>query len=140
MSIYFERNFSIEELGYNSFPKLKNLSFKDFHGEFMSSERHGIIFVEKYLSNFEIEDNMEFIYSYAFWMSKITYIMIPKSMKIICKKAFYQSSLETIEFEKGTELDLIDDKAFYNDNIKNIELPNVTEKLGANLFNDIESI
>lgn len=113
--IKFAEGSKLKFIEINSLPRLGNLIIKNANfiknknGSVMSSNPRGIVFVPKKLKSFEIDQNVEVIYSNAFIDSKIKYITIPRSIKKICSRAFYKSMLESVIFQ-----DLISLMAYFH--------------------------
>ena len=71
----------------------------------------------------------------------IGYILIPKSLKIISKYAFHQCNvLKKIEFEKDSQLELIDDFAFAQTKLEKITIPKHVKKIGKSAFYFIDNL
>lgn len=145
-SINFCSGSNLKSLGLNSFPKLEDLSIKNKHfindkkAAIISINPRGIVFTNKLMTSFELDSNIEVIYSNAFKDSTITSIKFPKSIKKICKCVFNRSNLKRVDFAEGSELDLIDDEAFFDCFIQRIKLPLIKEKLGNALGKHLKVI
>ena len=74
---------------------------------------------------FAENSNVETIGNSAFYYSHIESITVPKSVKTLDEGAFYCGGFETIEFEDGFEIEMIDKQVFYScTQLKNITIPN----------------
>lgn len=126
-NIKFSTGSQLKYLGFNSLRRVKSLVInKDNfitkeNVVVMSLNPRGIVFVPKELTELEIDSDVEVIYSFAFWKSRIRSLKLPKSLKKIYLGSLSAISPE-ITFEEGTELEFIDN-AFQNYGIEYIKLP-----------------
>lgn len=110
------------------------------NGVVLSKNPHGIVFVPKNLTEIQIDSNIEVIFSSAFGFSKIRRINLPRSLKMICQKAFCGSQLESIMFEDGTELDCLLEFALSETRIESLKLPIITKEVGHAFGSDLKTI
>ncbi|OHT11689.1 hypothetical protein TRFO_03934 [Tritrichomonas foetus] len=62
-------------------------------------------------------------------------VKIPTTVKLIFPSAFYNSHINTIEFEKDSELETIDKSAFYGcDNLTHLSLPSSVTRINIEAF------
>lgn len=83
-----------------------------------------------------IPDNVTSIADFAFFQSDVSEVVIPAGVKSIGKLAFaYCYKLNKVEFQKGSQLSLIDEDAFSECTaLSSISLPNGLKKIGARAF------
>lgn len=94
------------------------------YGVVLSLHQPGIVFVPESISEFEIDQSIEVIYSYAFHSIAIKDIYFPKSLKKICNRDFDSSMLRSVTFEEGTNvLDSLDMRALKCRYLNEIKLP-----------------
>lgn len=94
------------------------------------------------LISVELSENseLEIIDDFAFMLSSIEKIKIPKSLKYIGDNSFRSTSLETIEFPENSELISIGKKAFATTDIKKFVFPNNDMVISSDLFDKCENI
>lgn len=101
------------------------------------------IIIPNVIKNFKCIETIEFesgsqltkIDECFFVSANIEHILIPKHVKHIYSSAFQQSKLKTIEFEKDSELVLIDKFAFYdNRNLTSISIPSSVQYINFRAF------
>lgn len=134
-NVRFEEGTRIRSIDFNAFSarltslQVNNSNFRTSgKGVVTSINPRGIVFVPRNLKEIEIDQELEVIYSYAFFYSKIKNITFPPSLKKICTGAFQISEIETIEFSPGTVLNYIEQDAF-NSSVKKLKLPLVNGKV-----------
>lgn len=92
------------------------------NGVVMSLHPRGIVFVPNSLNNLDIDPNVEVIYSHALEGTIITSLSFPKSLKQIHSFAFSFSSLNSVIFEEGTNIESIGLKVFTKSEIENLSI------------------
>lgn len=145
--IEFQEGSKLKKIGFNALGGSEDLIINNENfikrddGVVISLNPLGIVFVPKRLTELEIEEGVEVIYSSAFYKSNISSITLPKSIKKIYKSAFESAKLESVTFEEGTELDFLYSYSFADTNIKSIELPHIRDEVGRFVFgNSLECI
>lgn len=103
------------------------------NGVVMSLNPKGIVFVPRELTEIETL-GVEVIYSRAFLRSSIKILKLPRTLKKIYDAAFYDSSIESIIFEKGTELDYIGKWPFEATKIQILKLPRINGEINHTLL------
>ena len=86
--------------------------------------------------DFDVSTDILFIPKTCFYCkTKLTRIVIPKSIRIICEKAFKNCvNLETVEINSVSPL-FIKDEAFYNcSSLLSIKIPNLISQIGKKAF------
>lgn len=125
----------LRSLGLNSLPSLDGLIInnKNFstlnNGVVISHSPRGIIHVPKELTEIKIDPNVEVIFSYAFTNSNLAVLNFPKSLRRICSHSLCASNIETMLFEEGTEIDIIEENAFHCTSVGFIKFPLVKKKV-----------
>lgn len=135
-TIVFSEGSRLRSIGINTFTELEDLILDNENfvmsenGVIISQNPKGIVFFPEKITNYEMEPDIEIIYSNAFALCPIQNFCFPKSLKKIGRGAFFESYITTITFEEGAELDFIDDDAFNRTEIINMKFPLIKEKLG----------
>ncbi|KAK8892239.1 hypothetical protein M9Y10_029462 [Tritrichomonas musculus] len=97
------------------------------HGKLIMSKSDNfnvIEFASRDIKRVEIPPNVIQISAYSFGQSTIEKIVIPSSVKSICKVAFYCCKLlESVEIPKDSKLENIGSSAFYFTSIRKIFIP-----------------
>lgn len=131
---------SVEKIQYDTFFKLRSLNIMNHNfktsgeGVVTSYRPRAILFVPPNVESIDIDPELEIIFSFAFYKSRIKSISLPRTLKIIGQGAFLDSSLENIEFAEGTELDLLDTESLCARNLRSVKLPNVRGEMGDSII------
>lgn len=94
---------------------------------------YGLVFVPKDFYQFDIPETVEQIYGNAFYVTKITSICIPTSVRIIGSRVF-SPMLKEIVFASPSNCKEIMDFAFTKTMIKGISIPESVEILGSAFY------
>lgn len=135
----------LKYIGFSMLPTFEKLVINSVNfvtmenGVVMSLKPRGIVFVPRDLTEFEIDPDVEVIYSSAFKYSQIRSIRIPKSVKRVYEGAC-SDKIESITFEEGTELELAGIFAFSFTRTKSIKLPLIKGELRLMSFSGFEVI
>lgn len=133
LNIRFEEGTKIRSIGFHSFGKLDSLVINNEHfttnenGVIMSINPKGIVFVPKSLENLNIDQDIEVVYSNAFYQSKIDVLNFPPTLKRIYSDAFSSSEIKEINFAEGTELDFFEKNHRMLPNLQKLILPPIKD-------------
>jgi len=90
---------------------------------------------------FDIESNINEIPKYLFYESGLKKITLPKSVKKIGTRAFYETiNLEQVMFEKDSELIEIENEAFLGSGLKEIIFPDKINRIGQQAFFNLRNL
>ena len=123
---------------YNHLPAgkdncLVNIDYGD--GSFGKDESHTYATAGRYTVKFYFEKQIAEIATGAFMMTSLRNVIIPASVKVICKSAFTNSSLESIAFEANDTLKQIELSAFGNCHcLQQIDIPASVENIADGAF------
>lgn len=95
----------------------------DSEGIVHCSSPVGIVFCPNTVREIDLDENLEDIYANVFRSSRIYTISIPKSIKRIGVEAFYRASIDDINFDPQSRIELIDKAAFNYTIIPEVILP-----------------
>ncbi len=95
------------------------------------------VFMMTGLEELEWNEKIEEIDQICFYDSKLGDVTIPKSVKYIRDASFRKAGINSLQFEKGSQLKEISRLAFADNNISELELPDGIEKIdGDGVFSN----
>ena len=93
------------------------------------------------LKSITLPDSLAYISSSAFVGSSIESVKIPKKVHSIYENAFENTVINSVEFEKGSKLEIIDKSAFKGcSNLKSIVIPASVTTIGTFAFWDCTNL
>ena len=120
-----------------------NENFASFKGALYSKDKKTLIAASGAgaIEGFEIAPETVTIGIFAFSGATITEITIPKSVKEIGSRAFENSSVKTVSFEEGSEMENFYDDVFYNcEALSSITIPESVTSVGSSDCSSLKTI
>lgn len=94
-------------------------------------------FKDSGVSRLSLPPNIKVLGNYSFSNCLFSYIMIPGSVYLIGKGAFYNTPINTLYLTKDGDLSIIQSKAFANTNITVFSIPKRVSKIGKRAFENV---
>lgn len=148
--IYISKN--VSQIGSNAFNDTRRLVsidvsssnqyFANKSGFLVSKDGRALLrYPDRNPFGFQIPDGITSIEPNAFYSaSTITNIIIPESVTSIGQYAFYYSSVQSVQFEAGSELVSIGRSAFSLSSLQEITIPNNVDTLGESIFSQADRL
>jgi hypothetical protein len=86
---------------------------------------------------FELDSKVHRIEAFAFQKSGLTWIIVPKSVEVLCRRCFYNCrSLTSVTFESDSKLQRMEESAFAGSDLTSIIVPKSVKVLCKECFSN----